>query len=144
MSDALTMALRIAGAGLLLLVLLHLPIGKHLCWREDAAHLTPVNASIFHVHTFFICLVILIMALPCLFEPNIFLEKTRAALWLTWSASAFWAIRLFFQWFVYPSHLWRGKHLETAVHATFSLIWTALATLFATCAGWQMGWLQIN
>jgi hypothetical protein len=49
--DALTLLLRIAGSGLILLALVHIPIGRHLKWREDAARLTPVNASIFRVHT---------------------------------------------------------------------------------------------
>ena len=65
MKDALTILLRVAGAGLILLAGLHLPIGRHLKWREEAARLSPVNASIFHVHTFFICFVLVMMGLPC-------------------------------------------------------------------------------
>ena len=67
-----------AGAGLILLAILHIPIGRHLKWREDVAQLTPVNASIFHVHNFFICVVLVMMGLPCLFDPMTFLEKSRA------------------------------------------------------------------
>lgn len=130
----LVLLLRIAGAGLILLAASHVPIGRHLRWREEAARLTPVNAAVFHVHTFFICLVLVIMGLPCLLDPMVFLEKSRAAAWLAWSYAAFWAIRLYVQWFVYRADLWRGKRMETAIHYGFSAVWTALALLFAACA----------
>ncbi len=142
MRELLTTLLRIAGAGLILLVIVHHPIGRHLKWREDAERLSPVNASIFRVHTFFICLVLVMMGLPCLFDPRVFLEPTRAGKWLAWSFSAFWAIRLYVQWFVYQADLWRGKRVETFVHLCFTLVWTALTALFAACALWQAGWWQ--
>ena len=141
MIETLAILLRIAGAGLMLLATLHIPIGRHLKWREDATRLTPVNESIFHVHTFFICLVIVMMALPCVFDPRVFLEKSRGGAWLAWSFAAFWAIRLYFQWFVYRIDLWRGKRTETWVHGWFTLVWTALTLVFAACGSVQMGWL---
>ena len=139
MIDHLTLLLRIAGAGLILLSVLHVPIGRQLKWREDVARLTPVNASIFHVHTFFICLVLVMMGLPCLLEPRIFLDQSRAGTWLAWSISAFWLVRLYFQWFVYQADLWRGKRMETAVHWWFTFVWASLAALFAACGLWQAG-----
>ena len=57
---------------------------------------------------------------------------------MSWSYAAFWAIRLYFQWFVYRADLWRGKRMETAMHFWFTLIWTALALLFAACGLAQM------
>jgi len=142
MTDILEMLLRIAGAGLILLAILHVPIGRRLRWSEDARQLTPVNRSIFHVHTFFICLVLVMMGLPCLLEPSIFTRSSRAGLWLAWSISAFWALRLYFQWFVYQADLWRGKRMETAVHWWFTFVWAALAALFAACGMLQAGWIS--
>lgn len=145
MTETLTLLLlRIAGGGLLLLAILHVPIGTHLKWIEEAKRMSPVNKSIFHVHTFFICVVLVLMGLPCVLEPEIFLETSRAGRWLTWSISAFWALRLYFQWFVYPTDLWRGKAMETAVHVWFTLVWTALAGLFAICGVHQAGWWLIH
>jgi hypothetical protein len=137
----LILLFRIAGAGLLLLALLHIQIGKQLSWKEDAKQLTPMNAAVFHVHTFFICVVLVMMGLPCLLDPGVFLEKSRTGAWLTWSISGFWTLRLYFQWFVYQADLWRGKRMETAVHFWFTLVWTGLATLFGVCGLWQVGWL---
>ena len=64
----------------------------------------------------------------------------HAGAWLAWSFAGFWAIRLYVQWFVYQADLWRGKRMETFMHWWFTLVWTALAALFAACGSWQMGW----
>lgn len=142
MIETLTLLLRLAGAGLILLAILHIPISRHLNWREDVAQLTPVNASIFHVHNFFICVVLVLMGLPCVFDPTVLLVKSRAGIWISWSFAAFWAIRLYFQWFVYKADLWRGKRLETRVHWLFTFVWASLTLLFGICACVQMGWLE--
>ena len=142
MIGTLTILLRVAGVGLILLAGLHVPIGRHLKWREEALRLSPINASIFRVHTFFICFVLVMMGLPCLVEPSVFLESSRAGAWLAWSFSVFWAIRLFFQWFVYPRELWRGKKMETIAHAWLTVVWLSLAALFAACGAWQAAWLR--
>lgn len=141
-SEILTILLRIAGAGLILLAGVHVPIARYLRWREDCARLSPVNASVFRVHACFICFVLVMMGLPCLLEPAVFLENSRGGAWLAWSFSAFWFLRLYFQWFVYPWDLWRGKRMETVVHVWFTFLWTFLAALFAVCGLWQKGWIH--
>jgi len=90
MISLLPILLRIAGGGLILLALLHIPIGRKLRWSEDSRNLTPVNAAVFQVHTFFICLVLGLMGLPCLMEPAVFLTPTRAGTWVSWSFATFW------------------------------------------------------
>ena len=42
----------------------------------------------------------------------------------------FWAIRLFIQFFVYSSDLWKGKKLETSIHILFSIFWTYFSSIF--------------
>lgn len=142
MSETLSILLRVAGAGLILLAVLHVPIGRHLKWREDGARMSAVNAAIFRVHTYFICFVLVMMGLPCLLDPSVFLEKSRAGAWMVWSFATFWTMRLFFQWFVYPRELWRDKKIETIVHGWFTIVWISLAGLFAACGAWQAGWIR--
>jgi hypothetical protein len=142
MIETFNILLRAAGTGLLLLAGLHLPIGRHLKWREEGARLSLVNASIFRVHAFFICLVLVMMGLPCLLDPLVFLEKSRAGAWLAWSFAVFWSIRLLFQWFVYPWELWQGKRMETIAHIWCTIVWMSLSALFAICGLWQIGWLH--
>ena len=142
MIELLSPGLRIAGAGLLFLAVLHVPIARHLRWREEAARMSPANEDVFHVHALFICAVLVGMALPCLIEPSVLLEKSRAAAWGAWTLAAFWGLRLVCQWFVYRRELWRGKPFETAMHALFTVIWTCLTTIYALCGAWQCGWLR--
>lgn len=142
MMETLIILLRVAGFGLILLAGLHVPIGRYLKWREEGARLSLVNESIFRVHTFFICFLLVMMGLPCLLDPLIFLESSRAGAWLTWSYSVFWTTRLFFQWFVYPSELWCGKKMETLAHFGVTIVWIYLSALFSVCGCWQMGWLR--
>lgn len=133
MIESLELLLRIGGVGLILLALVHVPVSRHLRWREDATRLTPTNASIFLVHAFFICVVLVLMGLPALLAPQVFLERSPAGAWLSWSLAVFWGIRLFVQWFVYPSALWRGKRFETRMHILFSVVWTLLTAVFVAC-----------
>jgi hypothetical protein len=67
-------------------------------------------------------------------RSSVFLDRTRAGAWLSWSFSVFWTTRLFVQWFVYPSDLWRGKKKETMVHIVFTILWLWLALLLACAA----------
>lgn len=142
MTEWLPFLLRIAGAGLIALAVSHVPIGRHLNWREDGARLTPVNAAVFRVHILFICIVLVMMGLPCLLDPQVFIEPSRAARWLTWSYAGFWGVRLYVQWFVYEPTLWRGKRRETAIHWLFTFTWAGLTALFAWCGMRQMAWLE--
>ncbi len=142
MRESLTILLRITGAGLILLALLHVPISRQLQWREDAARMSDVNAAIFHVHSFFIGLVLAMMGLPCLIDPGVFLEKSRAATWASWSISVFWLIRLYCQWFVYSANLWHGKSLETGMHYGFTCLWISLTAVFGICGALQMEWIE--
>jgi len=139
MNEALSILLRVAGAGLILLAFLHILIGRSLKWREDGRKLSPENEQIFHVHTFFVCLSIVLMGLPCLLMPSVFLERSQAGLWLAGSLGFFWATRLYFQFFVYRSDLWRGKRLETFMHWWFAFVWLGLAGLFGACVLYQLG-----
>ncbi|MFT3990651.1 MAG: hypothetical protein QM680_04500 [Luteolibacter sp.] len=141
MIEMLVILLRTAGTGLILLAFLHIPISRKLLWAEDAKKMSPVNASVFHVHTFFICLVLVMMGLPSLAAPHIFLERSAAGMWLCASFAAFWLIRLYFQWLVYHPSLWENKPIETAVHGCFTVIWTGLTALYAVCGLLQAGWL---
>jgi hypothetical protein len=141
MISTLAILLRIAGIVLLLLAAMHWPISRKLKWCDEALLLSPVNAAVFQVHVFFICLILVLMGLPCIADPAIFLERTRAGGLLAWTFGAFWTARLYFQWFVFPRTLWVGKKFETRIHLIFTVLWIFLAALFAICGARQAGWL---
>ncbi len=139
MTDWLTLLLRLAGAGLITLAVAHLPMGHYLNWKEEARRMSAANASIFHVHTFFICAVLVLIGVPAILAPQIFLVRSLAGAWITWSLAAFWMLRAFTQWFIYPTALWRGKRSETIMHVVFSFVWPGLTALFAVCGLVQIG-----
>lgn len=134
--------LRVAGVGMILLAIAHIPMSRRLQWREDAARMSPSSASVFHVHTLFVCVMLVMMGLPALISPQIFVERTLAGTWIAWSFTVFWALRLYAQWFVFPSALWRGKPLEMRMHGVFTVIWIGLIALFCACGLVQIGRLQ--
>jgi hypothetical protein len=142
MTSTLAILLRIAGAVLLLLAAMHVPISRRLKWCEEPLRLSPVNAAVFHVHALFICLILILMGLPCIADPWVFLERNRAGGWLAWTFAAFWTARLYAQWFVFPRTLWLGRKLETRVHFIFTVIWVFLAALFVLCGARQAAWLR--
>lgn len=141
MIDILIPCLRVAGAGMILLALLHIPIGRHLKWKEEAARMSQLNATVFHVHEFFVCLVLVGMGLPSLLEPTLFFEDSRASAWGAWSITAFWLARLGCQWFVYQPSWWRGKRTETLLHWWFTGVWTFLIAVYGLCGAWHAGWV---
>lgn len=141
MNAILDPCLRIAGAGLVLLAILHAPMARRLRWREEAARMSEFNAMVFRVHNFFICVVLVGMGLPCLIEPAVLLERSRAGAWGAWSLCVFWAARLYCQHCVYPSSAWRDRRLETVLHWWCTLVWTFLTALFGVCAARQVAWI---
>ncbi len=126
----------------MLLALAHLPMSRSLRWREEAARMSAASEAVFHVHTLFVCVMLVMMGLPALLSPQVFLDRSGAGAWLAWSYAAFWALRLYVQWFVFPATLWRGRRLETAMHGLFTVIWIALTALFAACGLVQLGRLS--
>jgi hypothetical protein len=135
----LPVLLRIAGVGMIALAIAHIFMSRVLRWREEAARMSPASESVFHVHTLFVCATLVMIGLPASVAPHIFLERTEAGAWMTWTCSVFWLLRRFVQWFVFPRTLWRGKPFETRMHIMFTIIWTGLTALFVACGLVQMG-----
>lgn len=131
--------LRITGIGLIVLAFAHIPMGRYLKWTDEARRMSLANTSVFHVHTFFICAGLVLMGMPALLAPQMFVARSLAGAWITWSLAAFWLLRLLAQFFVYPTALWRGKRAETVMHVVLSAVWLGLTLLFAACGLVQIG-----
>ena len=123
--------LRIAGAMQIALALLHLDFGRRFQWRAEIARLSLLNRQIFYVHTLFVCVVLVMFGSLSLFAPAALLEPTRLARLVLAGIAAFWALRLFCQWFVYDSSLWRGHRFHTVMHFVFTLVWSYFVAVYA-------------
>ena len=127
----ISLHLRIVGGALIVLALAHPLFGRHCDWKNDAAKLSPLNRQIFHVHMFFICLVLVMMGVLSAFYPHALLPPTSLGKLVLMGLTIFWATRLIFQWFVYDWALWKGHRLNTTVHIVFTLLWTYFTVVFA-------------
>jgi len=123
--------LKVIGALLLLLALVHLVFPKRFNWTEELASLSLINRQLMYVHTFFIGLVILLIRLLCL-TSSVELYTTALGRKISLGLGIFWFVRLYFQFFGYSSKLWRGKVFETRVHILSAFLWVYLSAVFLT------------
>ena len=142
MTEFLSPVLRLIGACLIVQSFAHIHLHRRLKWREEAARMSPFNAAVFHVHIFFVCLVLVMMGLPLLVDPGLLLEKSRAGAWASWLLCIFWATRLWCQCVTYDPRWWQGLKFETAMHRLFTFVWLALTVIFGLCGALQAGWIR--
>ncbi len=129
--------LRLAGALLILVAVLHLFLPRRFHWKEELARLSTFNRQVFLVHTFFICLVLVMMGSLSAFAPETLLQPSRLSRLVLGGFAVFWFIRLVVQWFVFDPSLWRGNRFNTAMHGLFTLLWAYLTAVYAGVC-----WLQ--
>ena len=129
--------LRLAGVGLLVLAAAHLLFPAWLRWREELARLSLLNRQIFHVHTFFVCLVLAMMGALSAFGTTVLLTGGTLGRWVLGGFAGFWAARLICQWLVYDPSLWRGDRGRTAIHLFLTGVWTYLTVVYGT-ACWTL------
>lgn len=125
--------LKIAGALMIVLALLHAIFPRRFRWKEELAALTLLSRQVMYVHTFFIALVVFLMGLLCITSAEQLVGSElgkRVALGFAF----FWMTRLVIQFFGYSSELWKGKRLETGIHILFSALWVYFSAVFAIVA----------
>lgn len=83
------------------------------------------------VHMFFLAFFLLLIGLLCVTSATD-LITTSLGKTICLGLAIFWGIRLFFQWFVYSSELWKGKSFETVMHALFTVLWGYLIWVFGS------------
>ena len=121
--------LKVVGLLLIVLALLHLIFPKYFNWKQELHSLSLVNRQMMYVHTFFIGFMVFLMGLLCLALPDDLLH-TALGKQISLGIGIFWTARLWIQFFVYSSKLWKGKAFETAVHVLFSVLWTYFSGVF--------------
>ena len=120
---------KIIGVLLMALALIHIIFPKYFNWEEELKSLSLMNQQMMTVHTFFIALTVFLMGLLCLISATELIE-TKLGKTVSLGFGIFWTIRLFIQFFVYSTKLWKGKTFETIVHIVFSLLWVYLSFVF--------------
>lgn len=126
--------IQVAGVLQIALAVLHLMFPARFNWREETARLSLLNRQIFYVHTFFVCLILVLFGLLSSLLSNELLRGDILSRAVTGGISIFWLLRLLAQLFVYDSALWKGKAFETLVHIGFLFLWTGLTAIYAVPA----------
>ena len=121
--------LKIISILLMLLALLHIGFPKYFNWKKELIGLSLINKQMMKIHTFFIAFVVFLIGLLCYTETNSIIE-TKLGNKIALGLGVFWLVRLFFQFFVYSSKLWKGKKFETMMHIVFTGLWIYLSTVF--------------
>jgi hypothetical protein len=121
--------IRITGALLMVLSVIHIGFPKRFNWKVELQSLSLINKQIMQVHTFFIAFVVFLMGMLCLVASTE-LVSTHLGKMISLGLFIFWLFRLFFQLFVYSPQLWRGKTFETSVHLIFTALWCYLSAVF--------------
>ncbi|MEJ1242213.1 hypothetical protein WBG78_28955 [Chryseolinea sp. T2] len=121
--------IKIVGALLITLSLMHVVIPGYFKWGQELSSLSLITKQILYVHTFFIAFVVLLMGLLCLGYTRELLHDPFGKV-ITFGLFVFWVVRLVFQFFVYSPKVWRGKTFETAMHIVFSVLWLYISGVF--------------
>lgn len=119
----------IIGVLLMALAFIHTFFPKYFNWKKELESLSLINRQMMSVHTFFIALVVFLMGLLC-FTSATELTETEFGKTISLGLGIFWTIRLYVQFFVYSSDLWKGKKMESRIHILFIGLWTYLSVLF--------------
>ena len=127
----LTFHLKFIGLALMVLAVAHIPIHRHFKWKEETASLSLLTRQIFHVHTFFIALVVWMFGALTFFFTDELLKPTRLSMIVILGFAGFWAIRLLVQIFIYDATLWRRKKFETMMHVIFTCFWVYCVGVYA-------------
>ena len=125
--------LKAAGVILIILGIIHIIFPKQFNWKADLAGLSLINRQMMIVHTFFIALTVFLMGVLSLFY-SAELVSTPFGRVISLGLGIFWAVRLFFQFFVYSKDLWKGKPFETVMHVLFTVTWIYLTIIYCLIA----------
>ncbi len=128
--------LKIVGGLMLLLAFAHIHFAKRFGWKEELQRVSLLTRQIFNVHCFFIALVLVLCGLLSILYTGPLLDRGPLARAILSGLVIFWTARLFIQFFVYDSRLWRGDRLNTAMHILFSLMWVYYTFVYSA-ALWQ-------
>lgn len=123
--------LRLAGLGQILLALLHVTFPRKFSWRADLAGVSLLNRQIFYVHTLFIAVTVAFFGILSIVAADGLAAGGAVLAVLMAGLSIFWLLRLAVQLFFFDARLWRGQPFNTFIHLLFTLVWTALATVYA-------------
>ena len=138
---SLELHLKIVGVSLIALGLAHFLFPKRFHWKEELERLSLLNRQIFWVHDWFVVLTIIMFGIVSLVYTDSLLAYSKLAEVVLAGFFTFWLCRLYVQFFVYDSSLWKGDRFNTRVHIAFSLTWLYYVMVYGCALLYQLGWV---
>jgi hypothetical protein len=136
---SLALLLRAAGASLVVLSLFHAVLWRVLAWDREVERLSPLNARIFAVHTFFVAFVLGAVGLLSLVRPDLLLAPSELARLLLAGLVVFWLARFALQPIVFDPVMRHGWMRRPFVRAGASLLWASYVAVFGAALLRQCG-----
>src|SRR5262249_10307081 len=137
-----TLVLRLAGFGLVVLSLFHVVLWRALDWGREIEGLSPLNARVFAGHTFFIAFVLFGLGLLSLLEPELLLAPSALARWLLFGVVAFWLARLVIQPLVFDPAMVSGWTASRPLRVGALALWAAYVAVYGAALLAQLGVLR--
>jgi hypothetical protein len=120
---SLSLVLRGVGLSLVVLSLFHAVLWRALDWGREMDKLSPLNARIFAVHTFFIAFVLGALGLLSLFRPHVLLVPSELARLLLIGIVVFWVARLVIQPLVFDRAMRTGWTRLPLLRVGVNVVW---------------------
>ena len=127
---SLALLLRVAGASLIVLSLFHAVLWRTLAWDKEVERLSPLNARVFSVHTFFIAFVLCALGLLSLLRPELLLARSELACWVLSGVVVFWFARLVIQPLVFDRVMTLGWMRSRWIRWGATLLWAAYVAVY--------------
>jgi hypothetical protein len=129
---SLVLVLRAAGASLIVLSLFHAFLWRALAWGREIERLSPLNARVFAVHTFFVAFVLGALGLLSLTRPDLLLAPSELARLLLVGVVAFWIARLAIQPLVFDPVMRSGWLRSPLTRAGVNFVWAVYVAVYGT------------
>ena len=123
--------LQIAGALLIALALAHPLFDRYFGWSKETKKLCSFTRQVFHVHGFFIVVILLMMGAFSIVYDDDLLSRAPLSQAILTGFAIFWILRALTQWFVHDSSVWRGSPFRTVMHGLLSALWLYLAGIYS-------------
>lgn len=135
---SLALLLRVAGVSLVVLSLFHAVLWRKLDWGREMDRLSPLNARVFAVHTFFIAFVLAALGLLSAIQPELLLVPSELARLMLYAVVAFWVARLAMQPLVFDRVMVKGWTRSPVLRMGASILWVAYVAVYGAALWRQL------
>jgi len=123
-----------AAIGQLAIAVINLQLVKLLGWQAELDRMSLLVREVFHVHKWFISIILVIFAVLTLRFPGDLAGGSELGRWLAGCIGAFWGIRTWMQWGFYDASHRRETRGRMAVHWILTLCYGGAAVAYFTGA----------